>query len=181
MLYSREIPQYESDPQNWHRFIEKVSKGSSKAHNILSNASMAYMVELTGDPTSPSTVNLDDYKKIFHSSFPPSPVKSSIDELVQIAIANHWFPYPFIPINHQRNNSAHYCKLWTRSQTVDWKDLVNDALISCLNSWSADNCLIWMNEDPCNYDSRIVLSGMFYLALTWPENHHRLQNYVEAD
>jgi hypothetical protein len=168
MLRSNAIPQYNETPATWCRFLEKAAKGSIKAAETLWRAQLAYMVDLTNDPDSPDTLLLDDYDTIFRKSFPPSPPKATVTELVQLGVELEWFPHSFVVSDTPRQERSYYCNLWGRLP-VDWEDLVNDALLGCLSPWSADNSSNYMSPHSVDYDAREVVSGMLFLALTWPE------------
>ncbi|HQR43275.1 MAG TPA: hypothetical protein PLX97_11340, partial [Gemmatales bacterium] len=168
MLTSRTIPQHETDHADWHRFLYKAAAGSIKAVDIVEAANRAFMVALTDDPTSPSTWHLNEYANLFRERFPSTPPCQSTNELVTLACQQGWFPQPFHGEDRLHQHPEHYQKLWIRSRNVNWVHLANDALFSCLQNWSADDCLTCLEETACDYDSRKVVSSMLYLALTWP-------------
>jgi len=169
MLRSRTIPQYEGNPADWHGFLYKASIGSYKAHEILANAEMRFMIDLMDDPKAPEVPCEDKYQESLRGAFPPAPPSSSVHALIDLGCDQNWFPHRFNGTESPRNESVEYRGLWKRSRAVEWSALVNDALLLCLEVWSPDHCLACMDEDLCDYDARVLVAGMLYLAFTWPE------------
>jgi hypothetical protein len=173
MLQTCLIPRYDAygeSPEDWSRFLNKACKGSSKApDDILDGASLAYMVALTGDETAPETMLLDNYHATFRRAFPLHPPIKSLQEFHDVALGAKWIPHAFTVSPSARNPASHYCGVWGRAP-VDWTNLMNDAMLLCLESWSADHCLKCEDESQLGstYDSRIVVATMLYLCLTWP-------------
>jgi hypothetical protein len=174
MLQTSSIPQYDyatygRPPEDWNRFLQKACKGSIKApDDILTGAEFAYMVALTGDQTAPETMNEDDYREIFRRAFPTGPRFKCLQEFHDTVLRANWIPNAFTTSMVARQSESHYCGIWGR-EPVKWTDLVNDAMLLCLESWSADHCLKCEDESMNSpYDSRKVVATMLYLCLTWP-------------
>jgi hypothetical protein len=167
MLTSRAIPQYADGPADWHRFLEKVCKGSVKAHEMLSYADMAYMAQLTGDPESPATLPLAEYKEMLRSRFPASPPAETAQAIFDIGHSCGWFPDDFALTKWVRIQTT--SNLWASGISLPWPSLVSDSIHQCLANWSADGLMECMDESPLNYDAVRVTRGMLYLSLTWPE------------
>ena len=180
MLNTRTIPQYEDEPEDWQRLLYKASRGSDKATRMLSCADMAYMVELTGDPDSPSTLHLDDYRTLFRSSFPDLPPLQTAQEIVDYGVTIHWFQRPLHVTEGFWESLAHYKGVWRRQIELDWAALVNDAVLTCVKSWNADEALGCIDVSGLDYDSRLVVTGMLYLSLTWPERNRSEQGAVAS-
>jgi hypothetical protein len=168
MLSTRAIPLHEDDPEDWHRFLDKAAKGSIKAVDIVRYASWAYMVALTGDPTAPDNLDVNEYDAQLRMTFPKAPTVASLQEFHDTAHHANWFPRAFSVSAKPRSRSALYRGLWGRS-AVDWSALANDAMLSCLESWSADHFIKCLSEYKPDYDSRLVVAAMLYLSLTWPD------------
>ena len=167
MLQTQQIPQYQ-DPygaEDWHRFLSKACKGSVKATDILSIAVMAYMVALTGDATSPETMQESDYHNLLRHRFPAQPPVDDVQQFHDIAVNAKWFPHSFRVSEAPRNTPDKYVALWGR-QTVAWSALVNDSMLHCLNHWSADHFLQCEDDGSLDYDARNVVTSMLYLSLT---------------
>ena len=172
MLRSAAIPQYDDPwgPENWKRFLEKAGKGSIKAPETLERAHMAYMAALAKVPSAPDTLDLEEYSRLFCSAFPKHPPVQSVTGLFQIAYANQWIAEPLHAFSVPCHPLDYYSGLWKRSVTVDWKELVHDAMHCCLSTWSAPHCQACINDQDLDFNSRDVVVGMVYLSLTWPEN-----------
>lgn len=169
MLPSREIPQYQDDSDDWLRFLDKAAKGSIKAEDCLHSADLAYMVALTGDPESPNKLDLGEYAEQFRLTFPATPPGNSIHELIERAVEHRWFPHLFCGSETRIHPDADYAQLWKRRRCVRTTALLNDALLHCLEHWSADDCLQCLDEYSVDFNSRTIVSGMLYLSFTWPE------------
>lgn len=167
MLPSRSVPQHEDDPDDWHRFLQKVSTGSIKAIDMLTYANMAYMVAVTGDLTSPDTLHLDDYNAMIRERFPAKSPIASLQDFHDLALSHGWLSEGFCVSQKPRNPPSAYVALWGRS-AVDEDALMNDAMLHCLESWSADHFIECAWERSANYDSRAVATAMLYLSVTWP-------------
>jgi hypothetical protein len=168
MLSSGVIPQYEEDAIHWSSFIRKVAKGSAKATDMLNNAHQSYMVDLTGDPSSPATLNLVEYGRLFRERFPEHPPTSSHHELLEQARRNKWLLHSQLVQDQPFHADGQYQNLWKRRTLVDGLDLVHDAALACQRDWSAEDCLHCLEELSMNYNSRRACSAMLYLSLTWP-------------
>jgi hypothetical protein len=167
MLPTRTIPQYQDKPSDWRTFLDKASKGSIKALDTLSSANMAYMVALTSDPTAPETMQLDDYNMIVRERFPVDCPIASLQDFHDIALDHGWFAKPFRVSERQRHEPAAYRALWGRS-TVAGSSLMNDAMLHCLEGWSANHLIECVDHYGADYDSRVVATAMLYLSSTWP-------------
>ena len=168
MLQSRSIPIYDDDqPDDWHTFLYKASTGSIKASDTLNYANMAYMVALTGDATSPSTMHLDDYYAIVREKFPATCSISSVQQLCDIATKNEWIRAAFPTSAAPFNPSFEYVGIWGRPP-VNETALMNDAMLNCLARWSPDHYIECVQLYGIGYDSLNVVTGMLYLSLTWP-------------
>jgi len=168
MLLTRRIPLFEDDPGDWHDFIYRSSKGSIKAVDVLNYAAMAYMVDLTGDPESPSTLHLDNYKAKVCEVLSPTPVVLSLQDFHDIALHSNWIPEAFRISESPYNTAEKYQGLWG-CRAVNWNALVNDAMLLCLKSWSAEHFIVCTDEYALDYDARVAVAGMLYLLLTWPK------------
>jgi hypothetical protein len=171
MLSSRAIPQYydEDEPADWPGFLTKAARGSIKAEDWFQEAGLAYMVALTGDPTAPDTLDLEEYARLFRQSFPPSPPETTFEGLMQLAVAAQWFPRPVASSEQPCRRDEDYAALWKRKRSVSEMELAHDALLHCRQQWSADDCLRCLEETSADYNSRTIVSGMLYLSFTWPE------------
>lgn len=169
MLRTRSIPIYEDDPEDWHRFLYKAAKGSIKAPDILNYASMAYMVAFTGDQTSPATMDLKDYNNLLRERLPESCPSNSLQHFHDIALDSSWISHAFHVSESPRNKASRYRGLWGR-RAVNESVLLNDAMLLCLEEWSADQFIECVSHYDLQYDSRVVTAGMLYLSLTWPES-----------
>ena len=176
MLKSCKIPIHEDEPEDWQRFLLKAAKGSVKATEMLSGASMAYMVALTGDPAAPSTLDTKEYAELFRRRFPVAAPSDSVDSLIELGCRHGWFPQRFSGRQHALRDAGYYQNLWDKQRVVEWSDLAHDALVLCIEKWSAAHCLECLEEDSTRYNSRNVVSGMLYLALTWPDETRRAKD-----
>ena len=167
MLPTRSIPIFDDDPDDWHTFLYKASKGSIKAAETLNHANMAYMVAFTGDATSPETMHLEDYNALVRERFPKTSPVSSIQQFHDIALENGWIASAFRVSETPRKDAAKYVALWGRSPVKE-SELMNDAMLNCLGSWSPDHYIECVDHYGLDYDSRIVTTAMLYLSLTWP-------------
>lgn len=167
MLENRFIPQFSDESEDWRRFLDKACKGSIKAIDMLGNADMAYMVDLTGDPSAPGTLELSEYAKLFETSFPRTCPAETTDDLIKIACTVGWFPHAF-RIADCEVDRLKYQSLWG-NPPVKWSSLASDAVQVCFEEWSAQHCLICLEERSSDYNSLDVVAGMLYLSLTWPE------------
>lgn len=170
MLSSRAIPQYDDDdPADWLSFLSKAAKGSIKAEDWFHAADLAYMIALTGDPTAPDTLDLEEYAQLFRQSFPPTPPKNTFHELSELVVEQQWFPQKLHGSENRLHPDEDYAGLWKRKRRVSESELAHDALLCCLQHWSADDCLRCLAEYSVDYNSRMIVSGMLYLSFTWPE------------
>ena len=166
MLTSRAIPQYADDHADWHRFLEKVCKGSIKAHEMLSYADMAYMAQLTGDPEAPETLPVAEYKEMLRSRFSTAPAETA-QAIFDLGHSYGWFPHGSAIVTGDRLQTTR--NLWASGISLPWGSLVNDSIHQCLANWSADGLMECMDESPLAYDAIRVTRGMLYLSLTWPD------------
>jgi hypothetical protein len=167
MLRTRSIPIHDDDPDDWHTFLYKAAKGSIKAPDTLTYANMAYMVALTGDSTCPDTMHLDDYNAIVRERFPAECPVASLQHFHDIALDAGWITTPFRILESPRNSPSEYIALWGRRPVAE-SALLNDAMLHCLERWSADHFIECVDHYGAEYDSRAVTTGMLYLSLTWP-------------
>ena len=167
MLRSRSIPIY-NHPEDWHTFLYKASKGSIEAVDTLDYANKAYMVAFTGDPSCPATMHLDDYNAMVREQFPLECPAASIQQLHDIAYEAGWIASRFCVSETPHNKATAYIALWGR-QPVDESALMNDAMLHCLDRWSADHFIECVHYHGADYDSRVVTAAMLYLSLTWPD------------
>ena len=168
MLPTRSIPIYEEGTDDWHRFLYKASKGSIKAVDTLNDAKMAYMIAFTGDPSSPETMHLDDYIALLRERFPKICPFSSIQQFHDVAHDHGWIASAFRVSKTPRHNRAKYVALWGQSPLTE-SDLMNDAMLYCLGSWSLEHYIECVNHYDLDYDSLIVTTAMLYLSVTWPD------------
>lgn len=127
------------------------------------------MVDLTGDAESPSTLDLDDYGVLFRDAFPKTAPFKSPQGIVDYGSRLGWFPNPIQITNSLRKDASHYQAVWSRSKTVDWTALANDAILTCFESWDPAFALRCIDLDgSCDYDSLTAVAGMIFLSLTWP-------------
>lgn len=168
MLAVKHIPLYEEDPESWDRFLYKAMMGSAKATDTLSNAHMAYMVDLTGVPKASETIELVDYQLAIHEHFGAIEKPESARQLGARIDTQDWFAIKLngqwtTPLDHQS-----YAGLWARKTTVSQRSLLSDAVRRCHSSWSAD----WLvqvidDEATLQYNSVNVVAAMLLLGLTW--------------
>ncbi len=168
MLATKKIPQYGDDAEEWPRFLYKATRGSAKATYILSDADMAYMVDLTGDPESPSTLHLGDYKKLFCKSFPKLPPLATAQQVIDYGVRNGWFNSGFTASHTALKSDEEYTNAWSRNVELNWVTLVNDAIVNCLDNWNPEKAIEYLDISELNYDSCKVVSGMIFLSLSWP-------------
>jgi len=167
MLQTRAIPIYDDDhSDDWHTFLYKAAKGSIKAPETLSYSNMAYMVALTGDPTCPDTMPLDDYNEIVRKCFPSCSI-ANIQAFHDTAVACNWISKPFSVSESFQNPPDRYVSLWDRC-SVDESALMNDAMLYCFADWSAEDFIECVDHYDAEYDSRRVTAAMLYLSVTWP-------------
>ena len=168
MLQTRSIPVYGDDhADDWQTFLYKASKGSIKAPDTLTYANMAYMVAFTNEPDAPDTVDLDDYNELVHERFPQACPVDSIQAFHDLACRCGWIANPFRVSLTPRNSPDKYVAIWGRLP-VDETALMNDSMLHCLDCWSAAHFIECVDHYGAEYDSRMVTSGMLYLAVTWP-------------
>ena len=168
MLPTRSIPIFDDDhPDDWHTFIYKASTGSIKAADTLDYANMAYMVAFTGDPESPNTMHLDEYNALVRQQFPATCPIASIRQFHDTALDHHWIPSAFNVSQTPINVPSEYVAIWGRPP-VNKSALINDAMLNCIENWSANHYIDCVDGNSIGYDSRSVLAGMLYLSVTWP-------------
>lgn len=167
MLTSAWIPQYDDEHVAWSRFLQKAARGSCKAFDILLQADLAYMAQLVGDPRAPETIHLPDYQKIFCAHFPAVPPVKTIDSMIELACQQKWIPHRSSGATHPHNSPHVYQSLWKRATKVDPMVLLHDSMVECLERWSPQHCLACIDDCSLDYDSRNVVTGLLYLALTW--------------
>ena len=159
MLRTRAIPIHDDDrPDDWHTFLYKAAKGSIKAPETVAYSNMAYMVALTGDPTCPDTMHLDDYGVVVRERFPTCPIPD-IQAFRDMAVECNWVKAAFRVTEIPRNPAPHYVSLWGR-RPVSESALMNDAMLYCLANWSADNFLECVDHYGAEYDSLLVTVAM---------------------
>lgn len=168
MLPTRSIPIYDHDPDDWHTFLSKASKGSIKAIDTLDYAYMAYMVALTGNSIAPMTMRLDDDNARIRERFPVTCPIASIQEFHDVANRHGWLSLPFRVSERPRHVPAIYVALWGRPP-ISASALMNDAMLHCLDGWSADHFIECVDQNGIQYDSRAVITAMLYLSVIWPE------------
>ena len=167
MLQTRSIPIHDDDhPDDWHTFLYKAAKGSIKAPDTLTYSNMAYMVALTGDPTCPDTMHLDDYNVILRDRFPSNSIPD-IQAFHDLAVDCNWMNSTFRVSDTPRNPPERYVSLWGRNPVAE-SALMNDAMLYCLANWSADNFIECVDHYGAEYDARMVTAAMLYLSVTWP-------------
>ncbi len=167
MLQTRSIPIHDdSGPDDWHTFLYKAAKGSIKAPDTVTCSNMAYMVALTGDPTCPDTMHLDDYNKIVRERFPSCSI-TNIQSFHNTAVDCNWIPTAFRASESPVNSPERYVSLWGRRPVAE-SALMNDAMLYCLANWSADNFIECVDHYDAEYDARMVTAAMLYLSVTWP-------------
>ena len=169
MLRTEHIPLYQGYTEKWSRFLYKATRGSGKATDILSYSSMAYMIDLTGNPESPLTMDLTDYQELFCSSFPSSPPFQSSQEVIAFGAENGWFEHSFVANQHLFHRHEFYSGVWDRKLELNWIELVNDSVLFCLDNWTPDKAMECSDVLVFDYNSQSIVSGMLYLSLTWPE------------
>lgn len=127
------------------------------------------MVDLTGDADAPETLNEEDYARIFAQNFPTSAPFDTPQQLVDDAEDKEWIPHRFYSSGINRNDPSIYQAIWSRRAPVDWTDLANDAILSCFDQWNPSFALSCIGQKgTCNYDSRVTVTAMLFLSLTWP-------------
>ena len=128
---------------------------------------MAYMVALTGDPTCPDTMYLDDCNAIVRERFPKCSIPD-IQAFYDIAVDCNWVNAAFRVSETPRNLPDCYNSLRGRRPVAE-SDLMNDAMLYCLANWSADNFIRYVDHYGAEYDSLLVTAAMLYLSVTWPD------------
>ena len=169
MLTSQFIPGHSEESHDWHVFLYKAAKGSSKATDILADAATAYMAALTGDPHAPEKLLLTEYRKTFLRSFLLIPRPASVQDIADAANEHGWFPFLLDCWPAPVNSADFYAKLWKRGETVQERDLVHDAVHHCLGNWSGQEFHEYIRERSSDYNSLTAVAGMIFLTLTWPE------------
>lgn len=167
MLPTRSIPIFDDEPDDWHTFLYKASKGSIKALDTLTYANMAYMVAITGDPTSPDTLRLDDYNAIIRERFPPNCPVASLQDFHDLALDCGWLATAFRVSELPRHDPSAYVAIWGRSPVAE-SSLINDSMLYCLDCWSPDHFIDCVDHFGTEFDSRVVTTAMLYLSVTWP-------------
>ena len=167
MLTTRSIPIYEDDPEDWHTFLYKAANGSIKAVDTMNGADLAYMVALTKDPSAPETMHLDDYHALLRERFPAACPLDSLQQFHNLAVKHNWVAKAFQVSESPINDPFAYMGLWGR-RAVSESALLNDAMLCCVQSWSAEHFMQCLQEHKLDYDARLVVCGMLYLTLTWP-------------
>ena len=168
MLTTISIPQYEEKDESWTRFLYKAGRGSAKATDILSNADMSYMVTLTNDSESPSTLDLKKYHLLFRNVF-PNECPFTTQEIIDFGVDSGWFPHGFVVTGDYRKENTVYENLWESNVELNWTVLINDAAQHCVENWSADDALKLCNISNLDFNAKLVVSAMLYLSLTWPD------------
>lgn len=169
MLRTNLIPGYSEESHDWHVFLYKAAKGSSKATDILADVSAAYMVALTSDKQAPENLPLTDFRNIFVRSFMHVPRPLSAQEICDAANENGWFPFLLDCWPEPVNAPDAYIHLWKRGENVLERDLAHDAVHFCHDHWMAAEFHEFIRERSPNYNSLQVVCAMIYLALSWPE------------
>jgi hypothetical protein len=141
MLTVRHIPLNQQPPEDWNRFLYKAAKGSAKATDVLSYANMAYMAALTGDPTSPATLQLTDYQEILRDYFATLKKPDSAHHLAATVDSNNWFAFKLHGHLSPPQESSSYSAIWSKGRSVSQCSL--------------------------DYNSHYVVAAMLLLALTW--------------
>jgi hypothetical protein len=169
VLTSRAIPQHQDDDADWHRFLVKAAKGSTKAVEMLTAAEMAYMAALTEDPRAPETLAMPAYRAAFCAAFPRAGPES-VQSIIEVGVRAGWFPRGVVVVDHRLHDDEHYRALWAKGICVDSRALVHDAVVTVLNSWASATAFACIEDSDRSgdYDSRLVTSAMLFLALTWP-------------
>lgn len=168
MLGNRGIPQYDDKPESWARFLDKAAQGSAEACEILAQADLAYMVALTGHPTSPAHLDLDVYAEMFRRHRASIARPATAEELALCIQSQRWFTVRLqTPVVRRRPHEA-YRGLWARRTQVSIDELVIDSIVHCHANWSADWLLHGVNTGgDLNYNSASIVAAMFLLATTW--------------
>jgi hypothetical protein len=169
-MLNRTIPQFEDEAADWQRFLYKACRGSCKAMEMLMSAEMAQLARVTGDASAPATWNAEAADRALETFFPRSPPEMTAQEIVDHGCRQNWFPHQFRVTLQPRNEIAKYQALWRNQEAADWTAAVNDALLCCLSNWSLNHYRQCCAEDPCDYNSQHVISGMLYLSLVWPSD-----------
>ncbi len=170
MLTSQLIPGHSEKSHDWHVFLYKAAKGSSKAIDILADAGTAYMVALTDDPHAPETLPLTEYRKTFLRTFLHIPQPASVQEIADAANKHDWFPFLLDCWPAHVNTPDLYAKLWKRGETVQERDLVHDAVHYCVSNWSGQEFHEHIGKHSLDYNSLTVVAAMIFLTLTWPDS-----------
>lgn len=168
MLKGSQIPQNDDRPEHWPRFLEKASKGSIKAYDMLTHADMAYMVALTGDTNSPNTLLLAEYGMLVEQFIASQDRPMTPSDLLTTAVDAGWFKFNQHLRSSSFNSKAQYGSLWSRKHRVTEGELIHDALHHCCAQWSRT----WLREvvdeeNELTYNSLDVVAAMLMLAATW--------------
>jgi hypothetical protein len=169
MLKSRAISQYEERAESWHRFVFKAAKGSYKATDMLRSVEMAYMAKIA-KCDAPATLRLEDYYRLFRDTFPKARPFSTVREVVELGVSHGWFPHRFAVAERPHHEAPKYQALWKRGIWVPESVLIHDAIHLVQASWSADHCMACIDEHPLDYNSLLVVAGMIYFSLIWPDD-----------
>lgn len=170
MLTREAIPQGEEEAEaSWERFLSKAAKGSIYAKDILLIAEAVYLEKVTGD----SEASGETWRRLFRERFPNNPPFSTAQEFADYGFSKGWFPEEFRVIEIPEMEMEKRLNRWGSRRVVDVTDLVNQSILWVFWNWDVDSALEALSlrtsgPESSIFDSRKVVSGMLYLALTWP-------------
>ncbi len=175
MLRTSQIPLGDGDTEDWSRFLEKATRRSYKALDWLHQAMETFMVEVTGDPDSPSTLNMEAFFTEPSDWFPADFPLLTIDEFRALAIANRWADEYRVVGRWWKRATTYRGILGYLLPAPDYS-LLNRAMHLCARKWSGRHMYECLNNFDYNYSSVKVVCGMLYLSLIWPEQDDAVAN-----
>lgn len=121
------------------------------------------------DPDSDDT----DFESFVRRSFAPECPFGNASLLVESARNLRWFPENTRNMRARSRPASDYIDLWSRSSSYPVEELVSDAAIHCIEHWSANACLDFIEHalaEPRELNSLLIVTGMLQLSLIWPES-----------
>ena len=170
MLRTHLIPLGDGDTEAWSRFLDKAMRRSYKALDWLHQAMQTFMVDVTGDPDSPSTLNMEAFFTEPSDWFPADFPLQDIDEFREMAIANGWATEYRVVGRWWKRATTHRGILGYLLPAPDYS-LLDRAMLLCARKWSGRHMYECLNHFDYNYSSIQVVCGMLYLSLLWSEQN----------
>lgn len=152
----------------WTRFIEKASKGSHKAVEILRMAEIAFLAERLGKVTEQiwqlPEPELDALLQKF--ILLESPFEHP-DRLFQFLHHEDCLKTPVLQRQEQFYPREFYADLWRKSLQVEHDKLVHDAALHCAKNWSwSEYRQLSEVEEEANYNSQDIVAAMLFLIIS---------------